>query len=61
MNNNEFIYIYNFLQAEFYFSKGIVPVKIGTGSKGDTFIQFKKTDEIKSAFIEWCTRFHKTA
>jgi len=52
----EFVYIYNPLQSEFYFSKGIIPIKIGKGSKGDTYTMFKNTDEIKLVFTEWCTR-----
>ena len=52
----EFVYIYNQFQSEFYFSKGILPVKVGMGRKGDTYTLFKNTDEVKSAFTEWCTR-----
>jgi hypothetical protein len=52
----EFVYIYNQFQSEFYFSKGILPVKVGRGSKGDPYTMFKNTDEVKLAFGEWCTR-----
>jgi len=52
-----YIYVYNMTQAEFYFSKGITPLRVGTGAKGDTFVQFLKTDELKLAFDEWCKRW----
>ena len=52
----EFVYIYNPHQAEFYFSKGIVPVKVGVGRKGDAYTMFKNNEEVKQAFTEWCTR-----
>lgn len=57
LTNQKYVYIYNLLQAEFYFSKNITPLKVGTGTKGDTYVQFKKTDELKSAFDEWCNRW----
>jgi len=37
IKEREFVYIYNPLQSQFYFSKGIIPVKVGTGSKGDAY------------------------
>ena len=52
----EFVYIYNPQQSQFYFSQGIMPVKAGTGSKGDPYIMFKNTDEVKAIFTKWCTR-----
>ena len=55
-NEKEFVYIYNQYQSEFYFSKGIVPVKVGTGSKGDFYVMFKNTKELQKAFTEWCNR-----
>jgi len=51
---NEFVFIYNLRQAEFYFSKNIVPLSVGVGSKNDTYIKFTKSDALKSAFREWC-------
>jgi len=58
---NKYIFIYNPVQAEFYFSKGITPMKVGKGSKGDVFVQFLKTDELRSAFTEWCNRYRPIA
>jgi len=55
-NEKEFVFIYNQYQSEFYFSKGIVPIKVDRGSKGDIYVKFKNTDEVKKAFTEWCTR-----
>lgn len=52
----EFVYIYNQYQSEYYFSKGIVPVKIGRGMKGDVYVMFRNTEELQQAFTEWCTR-----
>lgn len=54
--NNKFIYIYNLVQAEFYFSKGIAPYRIGLSSQKNVFAQFLKTDELENAFTDWCTR-----
>lgn len=56
MLKKEFVWIYNPTQSEFYFSKDIVPVTIGTGSKGDAYVKFRNTDELNIAFTEWCTR-----
>jgi len=53
---NKYAFIYNKFQYEFYFSKGIVPLKIGTGSKGDLYVQFLNTNELQLAFREWCKR-----
>ena len=55
----EFVYIYNQFQSQFYFSKGILPLKVGNGSKGDTYTMFKNTEEVKQAFTEWCNRNKK--
>lgn len=52
----EFVYIYNPQQSQFYFSKGIMPIKVGTGSKGDPYTMFKNTEEIQLIFTEWCNR-----
>ncbi len=52
----EFVFIYNQYQSEFYFSKGIVPVKVDRGSKGDIYVKFKNTDEVEKAFTEWCNK-----
>jgi len=54
INNNNFVFIYNMRQAEFYFSKGIMPLSVGVGSKKDTYVKFAKSDELMSAFKEWC-------
>ena len=55
----EYVYIYNPQQSQFYFSKGILPIKVGTGSKGDPYTMFKNTDEVKQAFTAWCTNSRK--
>ena len=55
INNNNFVFIYNMRQAEFYFSKGIMPLSVGVGSKKDTYVKFAKSDELMSAFKEWCS------
>ena len=52
--NHNVVYIYNLRQAEFYFQKGLLPLSVGIGSKNDTYVKFAKTDELKSASIEWC-------
>lgn len=52
----EFVYIYNQYQSEYYFSKGIVPVKVGRGMKGDIYVMFRNTDEVKNVFTEWCNK-----
>jgi len=57
MTNHEYIFLYNLTQAEFYFSKGLTPLKVGTGTKGDTFVQFLNTDKLQSVFDEWCNRW----
>lgn len=54
INNNNFVFIYNLNQAEFYFKKGIMPLSVGVGSKKDTYVKFAKTDELQSIFKEWC-------
>jgi hypothetical protein len=54
---SKYIFVYNLIQAEFYFSKGITPLKVGKGTKGDVFVQFLRTDALKSAFDEWCNRW----
>lgn len=60
MNNtiikNKYAFIYNKFQYEFYFSKGLVPLKIDFGSKGDLYVQFLNTDELQLAFREWCSK-----
>jgi hypothetical protein len=59
--SDKYIFIYNLTQAEFYFSKGIAPLRVGMGTKGDIFVQFLKTDELKNAFNEWCNRWRPIA
>jgi len=54
INNNEVVFIYNLCQADFYFSKGILPLNVGVGSKKDTYVKFAKSDELMTAFKEWC-------
>ena len=54
INNNEVVFIYNLCQADFYFSKGILPLNVGVGSKKDTYVKFAKSDELMIAFKEWC-------
>ena len=54
INNNEAVFIYNLRQADFYFSKGILPLNVGVGSKKDTYVKFAKSDELMVAFKEWC-------
>jgi len=56
IKEREFVYIYNPQQSQFYFSKGILPIKVGTGSKGDPYTMFKNTKEIQLVFTEWCSR-----
>ena len=55
-NNNKFIFIYNLIQAEFYFHKGIAPYRVGLSSQKNVFVQFLKTDELTNAFTDWCNR-----
>ena len=43
-NNNKFIFIYNLIQAEFYFHKGIAPYSVGLSSQKNVFVQFLKND-----------------
>jgi len=52
----ENVWIYNSSQADFYFSRGIAPITTGIGSWGDKYVKFKNTDEVISAFTEWCIR-----
>ena len=54
--NNKFIFIYNLIQAEFYFHKGIAPYRVGLSSQKNVFVQFLKTDELTNAFTDWCNR-----
>ena len=53
---NKFIFIYNLIQAEFYFNKGIAPYRVGLSSQKNVFVQFLKTDELTNAFTDWCNR-----
>jgi len=55
-NNNKFIFIYNLIQAEFYFNKGIAPYRVGLSSQKNVFVQFLKNDELTNAFTDWCNR-----
>ena len=55
-NNNKFIFIYNLIQAEFYFNKGIAPYRVGLSSQKNVFVQFIKNDELTNAFTDWCNR-----
>ena len=55
-NNNKFIFIYNLIQAEFYFHKGIAPYRVGFSSQKNVFVQFLKNDELTNAFTDWCNR-----
>lgn len=57
LTNQKYVHIYNFQQAEFYFSKGITPIKVGKGNKGDFYILFLKTNQLDSVFTEWCNRW----
>ena len=54
--NNKFIFIYNLIQAEFYFHKGIAPYRVGFSSQKNVFVQFLKNDELTNAFTDWCNR-----
>jgi len=52
----EYVWIYNKLQSDFYFIKGIIPISIGVGTKGDTYIKFRNTEKLEEAFTQWCLR-----
>jgi hypothetical protein len=60
MDNKErkYVFIYNPMQSEFYFNRGIIPVTTGTGSKGDPYVKFINSEEVQTAFNDWCTRIH---
>ena len=55
----EYVWIYNKNQSDFYFSRGIVPVTTGTGSKGDNYVKFINNAAVQDAFTEWCSRKHE--
>lgn len=46
------VYIYNQRQINFYLSKGLVPIQIGTGKYGETFAVFTYKDHV-SMMGEW--------
>lgn len=50
-------FIYNPEQARFFIEHGLVPVFIGQGNKGDTFLQFKRNDEAEKVFTLWCNKY----
>lgn len=54
MNKN--IYVYNMKQANFYLSKGVMPVGCGVNSVTDrAYIVFDK-ESCYEAFLEWIDR-----
>lgn len=52
-------YIYNHKLANWLIRKGIMPCGAGTGSKGDDFIQFDETEELKKAIGQWNEHFKR--
>lgn len=50
---NNYFYIYNQRQADFFYKSGLEIVEIGRGSKGDTFIKFEKNKESQEVFSKW--------
>lgn len=53
-------YIYNHKLANWLIRKGIMPCGAGTGAKGEDFIQFDDTYEIRNLISEWNTYFKST-
>lgn len=52
-------YIYNHKLGNWLIRKGIMPCGAGTGAKGDDFIQFDITEELKKAIEEWNEHFKR--
>lgn len=50
---SDFYYIYNQRQADFFYKSGLEIIEIGQGSKGDTFIKFRKDGKSKKIFDDW--------
>lgn len=57
MKNSGTKYVYSAEQANFYLQNGVVPIEIGTGSKGDTYIVFKYEDHQK-LLPKWIETMH---
>jgi hypothetical protein len=47
-------YIYNPTQAGYFIYRGLQPIEIGQGSKGDLYIRFKRDANSDAIFAEWC-------
>lgn len=45
-------YVYSPEQANFYLQNGLIPLEIGTGSKGDTYFVYKYSDHCR-LFPKW--------
>ena len=50
-------YVYSANQANFYLQNGIIPIEIGTGSKGDTYVVFNYEDHIR-ILPKWIETIH---
>ena len=50
-------YVYSAEQANFYLQNGAVPIEIGTGSRGDTYVVFDYNDHIK-ILPKWIETMH---
>jgi len=52
-NKNNFFYIYNLVQANFYISNGIKPLEVGKGNRGDIYLKFPRNEKSEEVFSRW--------
>lgn len=48
-------YIYNYLQADYFIKKGVLPVGCGKGSKGGIYVRFKrdkKSEDVQELWLK---------
>ena len=56
INKQEYAWIYNFQQCNFYFENGLVPIVVGKGNEGEVYLKFKRDNEYERVFGLWCSR-----
>lgn len=49
-----YFYIYNLAQANYFISKGLVPLLVGKSSSGNVYIKFVRNEKAEMVFTKWC-------
>jgi len=55
-NKNNFFYIYNLVQANFFLMNGLTAMEVGKGNRGDVYVKFARNAKSEEVFDRWVKR-----